>query len=294
MKRILSIDGGGIRGSIPATALVALEAQVGRPIRECFDYLAGTSTGALIVAAAAVGVPAQQILQIYANCAEEVFTPPKIIAEPERLIVGYMYDPANIKKALVRKFGAGAKWVLNDSPVRLLLTANGIDTHPWYFVQDTPENARTTGNLSLVDCAVASSSMPTFFKPYTIDLNGTPKVMVDGSVGVAGNPVYQACVEAFYYDSFKAKDTRVISLGTGHYPPGESVPTGLLGWFNWTVNVLLDARTEQQAALVNRHFPGILLRFNQPLPNAIDMADICSMPQLLELGEQFAGGFEVS
>jgi hypothetical protein len=99
------------------------------------------------------------------------------------LILGYMYDPANIKKVLMSKFGAAAKWVLNDSPVRLLLTANGIDMHPWYFVQDTPENARITGNLSLalrlVECAVASSSMPTFFKPYTLNLNGTPMVMVE-------------------------------------------------------------------------------------------------------------------
>ena len=131
-----------------------------------------------------------------------------------------------------------------------------------------------------------------FFQTVHLDVNGTPKIMVDGSVSVAGNPVYQACVEAFYYDSFKEEDTRVVSLGTGYYPPGDSVPTGLIGWLNWTVNALLDVPAERQTALVNRHFPGILQRFNQLLPNAIDMADIDSIPQLLDLGQQFARGLD--
>ena len=125
-------------------------------MRECFDFLAGTSTGALIAAAAAAGVPAARILEIYVKRSHEIFTPPKVIADPERLVVGYMYDSANTKKVLIGESGAAAGWTLNDSPVLLLLTAKGIDTHPWYFVKDNPKNARTTGKLALVDCAVAS------------------------------------------------------------------------------------------------------------------------------------------
>src|SRR5690348_9491987 len=139
MKRILSIDGGGIRGVIPASTLVKLEQQLGKPVRECFDFLAGTSTGALIAAAAAAGVPAARILEIYVKRAGEIFTPPKFIAQAKRLVTGYMYNPDNIRKVLVNEFGpAAAAWTLNDSPVRLLLTAKGIDTHPWYFVRDNP------------------------------------------------------------------------------------------------------------------------------------------------------------
>src|SRR3954463_12173122 len=98
MKRILSIDGGGIRGIIPASTLVALEQQLGKPVRECFDFLAGTSTGALIAAAAAAGVPATRILDIYIQRAGEVFTPGKILAAIKRVVVGYMYDPDNIRR----------------------------------------------------------------------------------------------------------------------------------------------------------------------------------------------------
>jgi hypothetical protein len=97
----------------------------------------------------AAGVPATRILEIYTARANEIFTPPKIIADPRRLIDGYMYDPANIQKVLISEFGATAGWVLNDSLIRLLLTS-GIDTHPWYFVRDNPKNAETTGKLGLI------------------------------------------------------------------------------------------------------------------------------------------------
>ena len=105
MKRILSIDGGGIRGIIPATTLVKLEAQLGKPVRECFDFVAGTSTGALIAAAVAAGVPAKRMLEIYTQRSGEIFTPAKFFANTKRLIAGYMYDPANIQKVLVSEFG---------------------------------------------------------------------------------------------------------------------------------------------------------------------------------------------
>src|SRR5215472_14548372 len=133
MRHILSIDGGGIRGIIPAMALVALEQQMGKPVRECFDFLAGTSTGALIAAALAAGVPAQRVLEIYTQRSNEIFTPAKIFADARRILEGHMYDPANVRKVLVSEFGSAAQWTLNDSPVRLLLTSKGIDTHAWYF-----------------------------------------------------------------------------------------------------------------------------------------------------------------
>lgn len=288
MKRILSIDGGGIRGIIPAATLVALEEQMGKPIRECFDFLAGTSTGALIAAAAAAGVPATRILNIYVQRAHEIFTPAQPLCHAKRLFHGHMYDPANVRKVLLGEFGTAAGWVLNDAPVRLLLTAKGIDTHPWYFVRDNPKNARTTGKFGLVDCAVASAAAPTYFSPYRMTIGDQTKLMLDGGVGVTGNPVYQACVEAFFFDDFKQDETRVVSLGTGSVPHSSDAPSGLLGWLEWTVGALLDAPEDQQTELVNRHFPGIMQRFEWPLAHKIDMADTGSIPELAAIGKDVA------
>ncbi|HEY6332262.1 MAG TPA: patatin-like phospholipase family protein [Blastocatellia bacterium] len=297
MKRILSIDGGGIRGIIPASTLVALEEQTGKPIRECFDYIAGTSTGALIAAAAAAGVSASRILDIYTERSKEIFIPAKPIADAKRLVDGYMYDPGNIKKVLVSEFekvddGKPVNWTMNDSPVGLLITSVGIDTHPWYFVRDNPKNSQKTGKLGLVDCSVASASAPTYFSPWTILIDGVKTVLVDGGVGVTGDPVYQACVEAFYFDEFDIADTRVISLGTGFFPAGNTVPHGLLGWLEWTIDALLDAPEEQQPELVKRHFPGIMKRFDWKLPSAIDLADTSSIPTLVTVGQQAASGMD--
>jgi patatin-like phospholipase/acyl hydrolase len=292
MHRILSIDGGGIRGIIPATVLVALERQLGKPIRDCFDFLAGTSTGALIAAAAAAGVPAERILQIYIKRAGEIFTPPKPVADVRRLAWGHMYDPANLRKVLANEFGAASAWTMNDSPVRLLLTAKGMNTHPWYFVRDHAKNSRMTGKLPLVDCAVASAAAPTYFSPWTVSLGGALLPMVDGGVGVTGNPVYQACVEAFYYDEFTPEDTRVFSLGTGYFPHNGQVPSGLLGWLEWTVGALLDAPEEQQTQIVNRHFPGILKRFEWKLPRRIDLADAAGVPDLIAFANQVTAALD--
>lgn len=292
MKRILSIDGGGTRGIIPATALVALESQMGKPVRECFDYLAGTSTGALIVAGAVAGLPATQILEIYTKRSGEIFAPPQPLAGVKWLAQGYSYDPDNIRKVMVDELGAASGWTLNDSPIRLLITAKGIDSHPWYFVRDNPKNSQLTGKLSLVDCAVASSSAPTYFSPTTISAGGRPVVLVDGGVGVTGNPVYQACVEAFYYDDFTQAETRVVSLGTGYFPAGNDVPRGLVGWLKWTANTLLDAPEEQQTQIVNRHFPNILQRLDWELPQPIDIADTSAIPELVTFANQIAAGLD--
>jgi hypothetical protein len=144
----------------------------------------------------------------------------------------------------------------------------------------------------MVDCAVASASAPTYFSPWTINIDGQATVLVDGGVGVTGNPVYQACVEAFYYDTFDQADTRVISLGTGFFPTGNTVPKGLLGWLEWTIDALLDAAEDQQPELVNRHFPGVMKRFDWKLPSAIDMADTGSIPTLVNVGQQATQGMD--
>lgn len=294
MKRILSIDGGGIRGVLPACALVALEQQLGKPVRECFDLIAGTSTGALIAAAVAAGVPATRILAIYTERSHEIFHPGQPIADFKRLTDGFIYDPANVHKVLWSEFGANAAWSLNEAPIRLLLTAKGLDSHPWYFVRDNPRNAGSTGKLNIVDCATASAAAPTYFSPVTMTIAGKAVKLVDGGVGVTGNPVYQACVEAFYYDLFDPGQTRVISLGTGYYPAGTAEPHGLLGWTQWAVDALLNAPEEQQTELVKRHWPGILQRLDWQLPRAIGLADTSAIPELVNLGQYGAAGLNWS
>ncbi len=288
-RYLLSIDGGGIRGIIPALALLKLEQETGRPARDVFSFVAGTSTGALLAAAVAAGIPAAQMVDVYKNRSAEIFTPRAPWNEMRRYTVGHKYDVANLNRVLLEVLEQGSRWTLNDSPIDLLLTAKGLaHGKPWYFVKDSPLNSSITGGLRLADCATASAAAPTYFDPWTMSAPVNGKV-VDGGVGVTGNPVYQACVEAFCYaEGYTPANTTVISFGTGRFFKRED-PHLITQWLNWVLEALLQAPEEQQTQIVARHYSeAILYRLMPILPADIDMDDIERIGDLETTGEQFA------
>ena len=149
-RRILAIDGGGVRGVIPAVALAELERSVGGRVRDHFDFVAGTSTGALIAAAVAAGVPGERIVEMYVERAPELFRKVPIISTLSRILLGRMYDSQRLHRFIQEELnseGAGA-WTLNDVPLDILITAKGLlDSHQWYFVKDRPGHTGLTGEL---------------------------------------------------------------------------------------------------------------------------------------------------
>src|SRR5688500_16931132 len=92
MRRILTIDGGGVRGIIPATLLAALESTTGRPTRDAFDFVAGTSTGAVIAAGVAAGIPASRLVSLYAERSGDVFRRIPLLSTLRRIVRGTVYD----------------------------------------------------------------------------------------------------------------------------------------------------------------------------------------------------------
>ncbi len=263
-RRILSVDGGGVRGIIPALALEALEEATGRLARESFDFLAGTSTGAVIAGAVAAGIPAGQIVSLYRRRGPELFRRVPILSLLRRIVSGYQYDVATLRRMIGEELGGVAGWRINDVPRDIMVTAKGLDDgHPWYFVKDRPGPERT-GRLLLADCVTASAAAPTYFGPLEIPGIG---LVVDGGVGVAGNPVYQACVEAFEYSTgYRPADSIVVSLGTGRFLD-RARPTWLWSWVEWVLGELFRSPGEQQTELVQRHYgDAALYRIDVRLP----------------------------
>jgi hypothetical protein len=294
-RYLLSIDGGGIRGILPATALLKLEEVTGRPLRETFSFVAGTSTGALISAAIAAGVPARRILEVYLTRGKEIFSPRAPWNTIKRLATGHMYPTKKLYQVIHETLGAAGDWKLNDSPIDLLITAKGLNGRAWYFVRDNPGNSGFTGQFPLADCATASAAAPTYFAPWKIGAD-QPGTLVDGGVGVTGNPVYQTCVEAFYYTSgYVPAETTVISLGTGRFPP-EKEPKSIWSWLGWILAELLRSPGEQQTEIVHRHFTEVafyrldpdIMALDPTLKNPIDMDDVEAIERLHRYGEQFA------
>ncbi len=252
MRRILSIDGGGLRGIIPATLLAGLEDATGRPARETFDFVAGTSSGAIIGAGVAAGVPAKRIVRLYLERSSEIFRRIPMLTDVVRFVRGHAYDTRTLNRVLREELGAARNWQLNDAPIDLLITAKRLsDGMPWYFVRDNPANSCRAGSVALADAVTASASAPTYFHPWRIGGIGD---LIDGGAGVAGNPVYQAAVEAFEFtENYRPADTMIVSLGTGRVLH-RARPTWLPSWLGWLLSELLRSPAEQQTELVHRHY----------------------------------------
>jgi hypothetical protein len=113
--------------------------------------------------------------------------------------------------------------------------------------------------------------------------------LVDGGVGVAGNPVYQACVEAFYYTGeYAPEETTVVSLGTGRFAAA-AIPTWIWPWLNWVIGQLLSSPGEEQTEIVQRHFPQTrLYRLDLALEQDIPLDGVGSIDLLVEYGKRLA------
>ncbi len=292
MRRILTIDGGGVRGIIPAVLLADLERRTGRPARETFDFVAGTSSGAVVAAGIAAGVPAQRIVELYVERAPELFRSIPLISGLRRVLTGTLYDAERLHGLIIDEIGANAReWRLNDSPIDLLITAKRLaDGMPWYFVKDRPANSCRAGSVRLADAVTASAAAPTYFRPWVIEPIGE---LIDGGIGVAGNPVYQACVEAFAYtDDYDPAATTVVSLGTGTFLHRDR-PRWLWAWVGWLLSELLRSPSEQQTELVHRHYPQTpLYRFDTALDREIGLDAVGRLGELRAHGERLAASID--
>jgi hypothetical protein len=292
MKYSLSINGGGIRGIIPCSVLVSLEQQTGKLTRDLFSYVAGTSTGALLAAAVAAGIPATELLTLYTTRSKEIFTPGGALSDIELVSRGYKYDQGNLHKVLESVCGPGASWTMNDCPIGILIPATAANGHNWYFVRDGARNAKTTGTVKLLDAATASAAAPTFFNYWPIAIQGKALSFFDGGTGGVANPSYQACVEMFEYDSFTPAETRLIALGTGFYPGSDAPPNGLMPTIEWATDTLVDTSEDWVDAAVERQGPGVARKFDWQLPSDIGLDDLSAVPALLTVGKTAAASID--
>jgi hypothetical protein len=171
-----------------------------------------------------------------------------------------------------------------------MLTATRVrDGRAFYFVRDNPANAQNTGKLTLVDTVAASSAAPTYFQPWDVPGFGA---CVDGGVGIAGNPAYQQCVEAFEYTAgaYTPAETTMISLGTGYFNK-ENGPANFIQWAEWTLGELLHDPAEQQTQLMQRHYAPAgmrVFRENPALPRDIGLDDLGAIDELIAIGKAWA------
>jgi hypothetical protein len=206
MKRILSIDGGGIKGVFPASFLATIEEQAGGDIAKYFDLIVGTSTGGIIALALGLGLTAKETLRFY-----EVHGP---IIFGGRRIVRWLrhwglskYDRKPLEDALTAVFSDKK---IGDSRNRLVIPSLNAETnevHIWKTFHHP--RLQIDHTHTAVEAALATASAPTYFPTYQ-PASGIP--LIDGGVW-ANNPIAVAVVEAIGILGWPATELRILSLG---------------------------------------------------------------------------------
>lgn len=257
--RILSIDGGGMRGIVPAMLLEALEARLKKPLSQAFDLIAGTSTGGLIALALAKpdasGRPQYSpgdICDIYRKQGKAIFHRPiaHVIATLGGL-AGPKYPADGIDQVLLEVLGDVR---LSGALTRVMVTSYDTAASSPYFFKSFRTGplgyGAAHGGAGSPDdhlmrlAARATSAAPTFFPPVAlapIDRTEPEKALVDGGV-FANNPAMCALAEAVR--RFPDRKYLVASVGTGSDQEqllyGEVRSLGLAGWAVPILKVVFD------------------------------------------------------
>jgi patatin-like phospholipase/acyl hydrolase len=266
---VLAIDGGGIRGIIPAVVLAEIERRTGRRIGELVDLIAGTSTGAIIACALARPdpLPARRIAELYETEGPRIFdrSLKKKIVSVDGLI-DERYDSAGLIDALTRWLGPGR---LADAQPPLLVTTYDLERRRAVLL-------RGDDDVTFIDAAHASSAAPSYFEPVRLD----GATLVDGGV-FATNPAVLAYTQA------GGESELLLSLGTGEHtrplPYEEVKDWGRLEWAQPILDVVFDGTADAVDLELRALLPEGYVRLQTRLDEASDELDDASPENIAAL-----------
>lgn len=247
--KILTIDGGGIKGLYSSTIFEHLETKYG-PVSDYFDMICGTSTGGLIALALSLKIPAPDISKIYVEQGRTIF--------PKRTKIGGIirqtlwrgkYSDTPLREVLQGVFKEAKVKDLNN--LVCIPSYSFTDARPWIFKRDHGELYRDNETL-LVDVALATSAAPTYFPLCEID-RYDQKQFIDGGVW-ANNPTLVAVIEALTYFVGQGREYQsieVLSVSSLNNTAGK--PVGLKrrrSFINWR-NDLFETSLIGQSAFTD-------------------------------------------
>ncbi|HEU4580288.1 MAG TPA: patatin-like phospholipase family protein [Polyangiaceae bacterium] len=262
--RILAVDGGGIRGIVPGQILAHLEAylqglhgQPGLRLADCFDLIAGTSTGGILSCIylfpdPGTGRPqfsAQQAVDLYLNYGDDIFSVPlfKKISSLGGL-TDEKYPAAELERTLSTYFG--------DTKLSQLLKPCAITAYDIaerevviFNSRDNLDGTRPDKDYLVRDVARATSAAPTYFQPANIRaLDRSVRPLIDGGV-FANNPSLCAYAEfAAARPGSGVGDVALLALGTGGvdkpYSYSEAKDWGAVEWVRPLIDITLSGVAE--------------------------------------------------
>jgi uncharacterized protein len=282
--RILSIDGGGIRGVLAARLLERLDERF-PGFLDGVDLFAGTSTGGLLALGLAWGMAPGQLRQLYEDFAHKVFAD-SLLDNLKDLgnLIGAEYSVEPLIEVL-EKFFKGVR--LSDLERRVLVPAFLLDnqaTQPgeirmWKmkFFHNYP-GPDSDGDELVVDVAVRTSVAPSYFPTY--------QGYIDGGVA-ASNPAMSALAQALHKGTGgqQIDNLVVLSLGTGfnpHYLPIQNADWGLVQWAPHLINLMLESSVGMVNYQCRQLIEDRFFRLDPVLPRPIGLGSIKYIPELLD------------
>lgn len=291
VRRILAIDGGGIKGVVSAAFLATIEEATGKRIVDHFDLIAGTSTGGIIALGLGLGISAADILTFYKNKGPRIFGEPD---SPLGRILRHIrwpfrpkYDAMALEEELITVF---ADRRLGESETRLVIPAYHRDRQGVYVFK-TAHHPRLKMDYreKVLDVALATAAAPVYFPPHRLPSGSH---LLDGGVW-ANNPVGVAAVEAVGILGWRGKDLRILSLGSSDetWIFGADAGIWAMGLFGRNV-IKLFFQGQSQAALGTAkiltghpHNGGKLWRYSPQVPaRTFSMDGVKQIERLAGLG----------
>jgi len=240
-RKILSLDGGGIRGVLTLEILAELEKQLKTELNgddnfrlsTFFDYIGGTSTGAIIAAGLSLGMSVKQLLDFYEQKGEAMFDKASLLKR-----VKYFYNDGPLLTELKNTFGDKDIDLLTGvfKTLLLVVTMNRSTDSPWPISNNpdakynNPHNPDCNLRIPLYQLVRASTAAPAYFRPETLQWDPTDPektfVFVDGGVTPYNNPaflLYRMATQRAYNLNWKTGEKKllIVSVGTGSAPsPG--------------------------------------------------------------------------
>jgi len=233
LKKILALDGGGIRGMIAVEVLGAIESLLREKLRkgldfvlaDYFDFVAGTSTGAIIAACISLGMKVDMIRNFYINRGRAMFDQASVLKR-----FRYKYEDDKLAEKMRGIFGKDTTLGSEKlHSVLMMVMRNATTDSPWPLSNNplAKYNDRNRSdcnlNLPLWQLVRASTAAPVYFPPEVIRVGNHEFVFVDGGITTYNNPAFQAFLMATlepYKMSWPAAENKllVVSIGTGSSP----------------------------------------------------------------------------
>jgi uncharacterized protein len=253
--RILSLDGGGLKGLFTAAFLAEVEVQTGKQIVDHFDLIAGTSTGGIMAIGLGLGRTAEDIRQFYIENGARIFPAQTCLSRlfvSARRLIRRGYDAKPLESALQGCLGRDR--LLGESRTRLVIPAfDGHNCDVYLFKTAHHSRLQVDYKRAAWEVARSTAAAPTYFESYLMD--GYAQ-LVDGGMW-ANNPCVVALTDAVSLLGIPLEAVSMLSIGTGFEPLSARRSHrrgGMLQWGSAALEFLM--RGQSQAAT---HQAGLLL-----------------------------------